>query len=329
MYGDRLGLSRYKLGGLAVPSTARVRTRPNARIPRHSGNVIGWAGRILIIDDARLASRKASALDSLRACESTVVALSGGVDSALLLALALEALGPRNVLAATGQSASLAASELAEARRIALRLGARHEVLATRELDRSEYRANRGDRCFHCRAELFETLRGLADRRGLRQVVYGAIADDLQDHRPGMRAAGRWGVGAPLLDAGLVKNEVRALAATFRLEVADKPANPCLASRIPTGTEVTPSRLERIERAEAALRDLGFHEFRVRDHGDMARIELDAVGLGRTADPAQRASVDAAVRRSGFRFVTIDPAGYRRGSVALPYRTGPIREGGQ
>jgi uncharacterized protein len=265
--------------------------------------------------------RKKAALRRLVDCGSAVVALSGGVDSAVLLALALEALGPRRVLAATGRSSSLAAPELEDSRRIAKKLGARHEIVTTDELARPDYRANRGDRCFHCRDELFTQLNRLARERGLAHVVYGAIADDLSDHRPGMRAAERLGIRAPLLEAGLCKADVRALALAAGLHVAAKPANPCLASRIPAGTEVTPARLARIEQAETDLRKLGFREFRVRYHGSVARLELDREGFDRVLDPRFRERVTRAVQRAGFRFVAIDLEGYRP--------TVPARDGGQ
>ncbi len=259
--------------------------------------------------------KKEVALRRLADCGSVVVALSGGVDSAVLLALALEALGPGQVLAATGRSASLAAPELEDSRSVARRLGVRHEVVITRELEQPAYRANRGDRCFHCREELFSILNRLARERGLRRVVYGAIADDLDDDRPGMRAAERLGVVAPLLEAGFTKAEVRTLARAADLPVAGKPASPCLASRIPVGTEVTPARLASIERAEAALRELGFREFRVRHHGTVARLELNAEGFALVADAEMRARVSRAVQRAGYRFVSVDLEGYRRGSL--------------
>ena len=259
--------------------------------------------------------KKEVALRRLAECGSAVVALSGGVDSAVLLALAVEALGPGKLLAATGRSASLAATELEDSRSVARRLGVRHEVVTTRELERPAYRANRGDRCLYCREELFSILNRLARQRGLQRVVYGAIADDLDDHRPGMRAAERLGVIAPLLEAGLNKGEVRALARAANLPVASKPASPCLASRIPVGTEVTPARLATIERAEAALRELGFREFRVRHHGTLARLELDAGGFALVVDAEMRARVIRAVQRAGYRFVSIDLEGYRRGGL--------------
>ena len=252
----------------------------------------------------------------------------------LLLALGLEALGRENVLAATGDSPSLAESELDDARRIAAALGAEHEVVSTREMDRADYRANRGDRCFHCRTELFELLSDLADRRGLQRVVYGAIADDLGDDRPGMRAAEQHGVIAPLLEAGLGKTEIRALAAEAGLAVSEKPAAACLSSRIPVGTEVTPERLAQVERAEAALRDLGFGQFRVRHHGPVARLELDPDDERILLDGEIRRKVVRAVREAGFGFVALDLEGYRTGSLNLSrsrgdHRTGPTCKGGQ
>jgi len=287
----------------------------------------------------QLREKKRRALQRLATCESAVVALSGGVDSALLLALALDALGPSRLLAATGDSPSLAASDLDAARQTAAALGVRHVVLPTREMDRAEYRANLGDRCFHCRVELFEALARLADERGLACVVYGAIADDLSDDRPGMRAAEGLGVVAPLLEAGLIKNEVRELATQAGLAVADKPAGACLASRLPVGTSVTPDRLARVERAEEGLRALGFHQLRVRHHDEVGRVELDAEGLRRALDPELRRQIVGVLQAAGYRHATLDLEGYRTGGVpAEPEerstdsparRSEPNRDGGQ
>jgi uncharacterized protein len=259
--------------------------------------------------------RRRRALERLRACRGVVVALSGGVDSAALLCLALEALGHERVLAATGRSPSLAPEELDDARRVARRLGARHEVVETREIDLPAYRANRGDRCYHCRTELFRLLTSLAAERGLERVALGAIADDATDFRPGMRAARESRVVAPLLEAGIGKEDVRAIAAEAGLEVHDKPAAACLASRIPPGTEVTAARLAQVEAAESALRDLGFRGFRVRHHGQVARVELRRADLARLADPDLRKEMAEAVKAAGFRFVAADLEGYRTGSL--------------
>lgn len=270
-----------------------------------------------------LRDRLETALGILRAEGRVLVALSGGVDSAVLLALSVEALGPERVLAVTGRSAAVPASDVEDARRVARQLGAPHEIVETRELERSEYAANAGDRCYHCRAELFGKLRSLAAERGFETVAYGAIPDDLCDDRPGMEAARRLGVRAPLLEAGLDKRDIRALAARAGLPVADKPPSACLASRIPVGTEVTRERLEQVGHAEAALKDQGFRQVRVRHHGEIARLELDEEGIRALADPSLRRRVVAAVRGAGFRFVALDLEGYRQASLGfLPVRPG-------
>ncbi len=269
-----------------------------------------------------LDSKKARALDRLRACDGVVIALSGGVDSAVLLALALEALGRERVLAVTGVSPAVPDGEVEDARSVAAELGARHVVVETHEMQREAYRANAGDRCFHCRTELFEVLGRLAGSHGLEHVAYGAIKDDAADFRPGMRAADRLGALAPLLEADLDKADVRRLARQAGLSVREKPAAACLGSRIPIGVPVTPERLARVGRAEEALRRLGFRQFRVRHHGEVARLELDPDGDARLADPEVRAAVVSAVRQAGYRFVTLDLEGYRTGSL------NPVRPSG-
>lgn len=276
-----------------------------------------------------------SVLRSLRQRARLVVALSGGVDSAVLLYLALRALGRDDVLAVTGRSESLAENDLEDAMAIARHLGSAHEIVATRELEREGYRANAGDRCFHCRTELFEILLEIARTKGYEAIAYGAIVDDLGDHRPGMRAAAGLGILAPLVDAGMSKDDVREVARDAGLPVKEKPANACLSSRIPVGTAVTPERLAQVEKAEAALRDLGLTQFRVRHHGEIARIELDPEGERLLGDPSVRRRVVTGVRSAGFRFVALDLEGFRSGSLnsepAGPplYRIRPTRDGGQ
>lgn len=279
-------------------------------------------------------NKKRLVVDQLRRFPSVIVALSGGVDSAVLLALAIEAVGRSNVLAVTGDSPSLDRQDLDDARRVAAQLGARHEVIETRELDRPEYRANVGDRCYHCRTELFERLDAIAAERGFGAVAYGAIADDLGEFRPGMRAADEHRVIAPLVAAGFHKEDVRTVAREAGIEVGDKPASACLASRLPVGFEVTRERLDRVASAERALRGLGFRIFRVRHHGEIARLELDADGMARLGDPRSRQLVAEAIRSAGFRFVAVDLEGYRSGSLnpepeSPLYRIGPKAEGGQ
>ena len=286
-------------------------------------------------DGVSLTDKKQKALAALREHGSVVVALSGGVDSAVLLALAVEALGSVRVLAVTGRSPSLAPEELDDAREVARCLGVRHEVVETQELARESYRANLGDRCYHCRSELFEVLLDLAARWEFSAVAYGAIRDDLGDFRPGMKAASERGVVAPLLDAGLQKDEIRVLAGEAGLRVKDKPASPCLSSRIPVGTEVTVERLDQVREAESVLRGLGFRQFRVRHHGDVARLELDPEGDRLLRDPDVRAQVVAGLRAAGFRFVAADLESYRSGSLnpepepGLLHRIVPARLGGQ
>jgi uncharacterized protein len=280
-----------------------------------------------------LAEKRARAIEILSGCSSVVVALSGGVDSAVLLALAMEALGADGVLAVTGRSAAVPARDLDDARRVAETLGARHRVVETRELDRPGYRANAGDRCLHCRVELFGVLHRVREESSLSSVVYGAIGDDLGDFRPGMKAAEDLGVRAPLLEAGLGKEEIRELARRAGLPVRDKPAAACLASRLPVGTEVTPERLSRVERAEEALRGLGFRQFRVRHHGEVARVELEPGALADLLADDLRRDVVAAVKAAGYRYVALDLEGYRSGSLNPEarelYRIAPAREGGQ
>lgn len=278
-----------------------------------------------------LDAKKAKALAVLRDSEAWLIALSGGVDSAVLLALAVEAVGADRVTAATATSAAVTEKDLASAGEVAARLGVSHRLVPTGELDRPEYRANRGDRCFHCRDELFERLRALEEaREGGARLAYGAITDDLGDDRPGMRAAALKNVAAPLLEAGLGKEEVRSLAREAGLSVAERPANACLASRIPVGTEVTAERLRQVDRAERALEALGIEGLRVRHHGDLARIEVPLDRLdGSWLVPERRERLVQAIQQAGFRFVTIDLQGYRPGGRAAAQRSRPARPGGQ
>jgi pyridinium-3,5-biscarboxylic acid mononucleotide sulfurtransferase len=256
-----------------------------------------------------------------------VVAFSGGVDSTLLLALALEALGPQRVLAVTASSESLPASELAACRSLAEQLGARHEVLRTRELARPGYVANAGDRCYHCKSELFESLALELDagRLGGRSVVYGATLDDLGDYRPGLRAAAEAGAIAPLADAELGKAEIRELSAALDLPTWDKPAHPCLASRVPHGEVVTAAKLAMIEGAEAVLRRCGYRELRVRHHelqtpGGVQHLARIVLAGDAAATFSETQSVSQELRALGYAFVTLDLEGLRSGRLndALP-----------
>ena len=251
------------------------------------------------------------------------VAFSGGVDSSVLLALAARSMGRDRVVAVLGVSASLAADERSAAHEVARRVGVAVVEVATREGDRAGYRANGPDRCFHCKDELFGRIdEEVVTAHRLDAVAYGENADDaVRPDRPGARAAVLHRVLRPLADAGLDKAAVRRIARALDLPCADKPAAPCLASRIPHFSVVNPEKLRQIEQAEAALRRLGFADLRVRHHGDVARIELPGDDLVRAVTDPLRRAVHEAVTAAGFRFVAVDVAGVQSGAFTLPLVT--------
>jgi uncharacterized protein len=248
------------------------------------------------------------------------VAFSGGVDSSVLLGLASRVLGPANVVAVLGVSPSLARDERSAAHEIAAVIGVPVVEVATHEGDVAAYRANGPDRCFHCKDELFTRISGeVVDRLRLDAVAYGENADDARrPDRPGSRAATQHAVLRPLADLDLSKADVRALARELGLPNADKPAAPCLASRIPHFSEVDPEKLAQVEAAEHAVRSLGFADCRVRHHGDVARVELASDDLVRAVSPDVRTRLLEVVKAAGFRFVTIDLAGIQSGAFTLP-----------
>ena len=267
-----------------------------------------------------LTAKRDRLLELLASYGSCAVAFSGGLDSTVLAKAAQLALGEKAV-AITGVSASLAAGELDECRELARLIGIRHEVLDTDELANPEYQKNTADRCYHCKIELFGQVEKAAGRLGLAVVADGSNRDDHGEHRPGIRAAKEQRVRSPLADCELTKPELRQLAADWELPAWDKPATPCLSSRIAYGERVTPERLAMVDRAERFLREHGFRPLRVRYHkGDLARIEVSPESIGRLVDPDFRRQVVEALKSAGFKYVSLDLEGFRSGSLneALP-----------
>jgi uncharacterized protein len=248
------------------------------------------------------------------------------VDSSYLALAAHRALAGR-ALAVTAVSPSYPASHRAVAEQVVGEFGIAHRFVDTREMESADYRANRPDRCYHCKSELFAVLGRVRDELGFGAVAYGVNTDDLGDFRPGHRAADERGVLSPFLEVGLGKAEIRALSRAAGLPTADLPASACLASRLPYGTEVTPERLAQVEAGEERLRALGFRQLRVRHHGVLARVEIDPAELPRALDPEMARRIVSALKPLGFRFVSLDLEGYRTGALneALPVAAGAGR----
>ncbi len=264
---------------------------------------------------ADLAAKRDRLLEILRAMPGAAVAFSGGIDSTVVARAAHEALGDR-AIAVTSDSPSVPRSELDDARRLAALIGIRHRIVPTNEFDDPDYLRNDGSRCYHCKSELYDTIIDLLPELGVPVICSGANLDDMGDYRPGLKAAAERHVRHPLQETGFTKADVRALARYWELPTWDKPASPCLSSRLAPGLPVTPERAARIEAAEVYLKQLGLRDCRVRLHeGELARIEVPANEIARLAEPGVREELAKRFRELGFVFITLDLEGFRSGSL--------------
>ena len=259
-------------------------------------------------------ARRQKLEDRLRTLGSVMVAYSGGVDSAFLAATAHRVLGDR-MLAVLADSPSLARRDMEQAKTFAQSHGIPLRIIQTEELNKPEYQRNDANRCFHCKTELFDGMQKLGAGLGFAHIAYGMNADDRRDYRPGQRAADEHEVLAPLAEVGLTKQEIRTLAKEAGYTLWDRPAAPCLSSRVEYGRAVTREVLEQVERGEESLRQLGFREFRVRHHGEMARVEISRSEMPRALSLEMMDRISAELRNAGFQFVTLDCTGFRSGSL--------------
>jgi len=262
-----------------------------------------------------LDQKLASLQDILRSLGRVAVAFSAGVDSTFLLKVARDTLGADNVVAVTARSDSLASAEFDQARGLARDMGVEFAIIDTQEFQNPDYLANPANRCYYCKSELYDQLdRFIADHH-LNAAVCGVNADDYNDWRPGIQAAREHGVRSPCAEAGMTKADIRTLSERLGLPTFDKPAMPCLSSRIQYGETITPEKLRMVERGEAFLRSLGFRECRLRHHNNLARVELTPTDIDRALQPEVRQQIDAALREIGYTYVTIDLRGFRSGSM--------------
>lgn len=252
--------------------------------------------------------------DLLRGSNQLLVAFSAGVDSTFLLKAAHLAIGAR-AIALTASSASVPPGELDAARAFAASLGCRHIILESHELSNPSYRQNPVNRCFFCKDELYRICRGEADKLGVKTIVDGTNLDDLKDHRPGLKAADEWGVRHPLVEAEMTKDDIRRYSQALNLPTWDKPSSPCLSSRFPYGTEINLDRLKKIAECEIFLKELRFREFRVRFHGDLARIEVAQNEMDRLFEKPIREAIVKRFKQAGFSYVSLDLQGFRSGSL--------------
>jgi len=311
------GVRRERLLGMFVGRLEEKRQQ-GCRTPKEMRILAAMSSLIHIQaqDESQVSAgeKETLLLTALGELPSVIVALSGGADSAYLAWAAHQALGAR-AISVTALSPSFSKHDRAMVEEFVRSSGVGHEFLETHEMENPAYRANAADRCYFCKDELFAVLDELACTRGIAAVAYGLNADDSLDFRPGHRAASEHQVLAPLLDAELRKAEIRELSRRAGLPTWDRPASACLASRIPYGTEVTPARLSLVEQGEAALRDLGFRQFRVRLHDQLARVEIAPEEMPRALQPEMAAAIAVRLKEAGFAYVTLDLQGYRQGSL--------------